>query len=247
MNLVNTLKKEYILQIRNYIPQMIKDIEGQCLDFCYLNTVIYEIVENQFKLVDIFFKKPLDEGTLRHSIYLTFLMSNYIQFVKGSVKEINPSVHSSLIIGCLLHDIGKSVDWIQDIVNQKRVLTIEEYEKVKKHTDTGYDLLKDIGITDNNILEIVLMHGVRGVSLNGIITLVAIMDSFEAMTSQYRPYRQPMSIKDALYSLRRDCDSNLYGNEGISYFESFEQSLSTFGIVNEYMIMDVNQSVFLYE
>jgi HD-GYP domain-containing protein (c-di-GMP phosphodiesterase class II) len=174
------------------------------------------------------------------------LMMNYVSSARNTPKEISPDESVKLFVACLLHDIGKSDIRVKEVVLLDRVLTDEEYSRVKMHTDFGYDLLKQNDVLDPEILDIALFHGSRGDQLEGILSLVAIMDSFEAMTSLYRKYREPMSVKDALSSLMSDCNAKYYGNEGLYYFEGYENSLCELGIVKEYVLINENNTAYHY-
>ena len=110
--------------------------------------------------------------------------------------------------GSLLHDIGK-VSIPESILNKQDKLTSVEFEIIKKHPETGRTLLREhpLGML---ALDIVTSHherydgggyprGLAGNDISLFARIVAIADSFDAMTSA-RPYRAGMQAETA-YSL----------------------------------------------
>ena len=105
-----------------------------------------------------------------------------------------------------LHDIGKiAID--KNILNKAGKLTNSEWAQIKNHPETGYRLL---GSTSefNNISEYVLAHherwdglgypkGLTGSEINWKARVIAIADSFDAMTSN-RPYQKGKSTESAI-------------------------------------------------
>ena len=100
--------------------------------------------------------------------------------------------------GALLHDLGKS-NISSAIINKPGKLTLEEFEKIKQHPDMGYEILLEMGETDNVILDIVKHHHEKldgsgyGVGLIGDlikleIQIVTVADIFDALTTN-RSYK----------------------------------------------------------
>jgi diguanylate cyclase (GGDEF)-like protein len=111
-----------------------------------------------------------------------------------------------------LHDIGKIA--VHDaILNKSDTLTEDELLLIRQHTEIGYRiLLSYYGITD--ITEAVLSHherwdgsgypkGLHGEEIPRIARIVAIADSFDAMTSD-RPYRKKMPPEAAAAEIQKN-------------------------------------------
>lgn len=112
-----------------------------------------------------------------------------------------------LILGGLVHDIGK-LYISSDILNKPGPLTNEERIEMAKHTDIGYNLLKN-KIDNDNVMSIVRDHHKVINSLNNHIYIDEIKDNKEkvlplicgisditdAMLS-YRVYKKPLSIQE---------------------------------------------------
>ncbi len=105
-----------------------------------------------------------------------------------------------------LHDIGKI--GVPDYVLLKSgALTNDEFTKIKEHTTTGYNIVKNIpGLEE--ISKIVLHHHehydgkgypqmLAGNQIPLGARILAVADSYDAMTTN-RPYREKMSHFEAL-------------------------------------------------
>jgi len=112
----------------------------------------------------------------------------------------------------LLHDIGKiAID--DSILNKPGKLTEQEWEEIKRHPDIGYRILS----TSYDFLELadcILAHhekwagtgypkGLKGEDIPRIARIIAIADSYDAMTSE-RPYRKAMSEEEACIEIRKN-------------------------------------------
>jgi HD-GYP domain-containing protein (c-di-GMP phosphodiesterase class II) len=118
---------------------------------------------------------------------------------------------SRMWIAALVHDIGK-IGVPESVLTKPGRLTDEEFDEIKKHPEIGHRILKDIPQL-KDILPGVLHHHERwdgrgyphGLSGEGIplmARLIALADSFDAMSSD-RTYRQRLSRSDVLEEIRR--------------------------------------------
>ena len=123
-----------------------------------------------------------------------------------SDEEIN-----SLRLGGLFHDVGK-FGIPTSIINKDSKLTDDEYSKMKTHTLIGTEILSSSAMF-KNILPIVEHHhekydgngypsNLKGNDIPYLARIIAIADSFDAMTSK-RTYNTPMSIEDVKAELKR--------------------------------------------
>ncbi|MFD2216362.1 HD-GYP domain-containing protein [Metabacillus endolithicus] len=132
----------------------------------------------------------------------------------GEVMGLSSEAMLELNFGSFLHDIGKTK--VPDrILNKPGKLSIEEYEEMKLHTIYGATLLKKTGIP---ILEkastIVEQHheryngtgypkGLKGDDISFLANIVAVIDSFDAMTS-VRVYSQGRPLESALEEIKKE-------------------------------------------
>jgi putative nucleotidyltransferase with HDIG domain len=111
----------------------------------------------------------------------------------------------------VLHDIGKITIELS-ILNKPTALDKEEYDKIKDHPLTGFRILDPIDFNEK-IKMCVLQHHERIDGLgypNGFenpdilfeAKILAAADAFDAMTTK-RPYRNPLSIQEALLEMKR--------------------------------------------
>lgn len=153
--------------------------------------------------------KTLNEKSTRekvHSENVSFLCSiigRAMGFDEESLKEIE--------IAGLMHDIGK-ISVPESVLNKPARLTDSEYEEIKKHPGSSYQILRSADAYIN-LAEYVLCHHERwdgkgyprGLSKDEIplySRIIAVADAFEAMTTD-RTYRKAMKNKDAFEELRR--------------------------------------------
>ncbi|MCK4411544.1 tetratricopeptide repeat protein [Candidatus Bipolaricaulota bacterium] len=116
-----------------------------------------------------------------------------------------------------IHDIGK-ISTPMDILVKPAKLTETEFELVKAHSQTAYDIIKTIEFPWP-VANTVLQHheringtgypnGLKGDEMLPEARILAVADVVEAMTS-YRPYRPSLGIDQALEEISQ--------NKGILY------------------------------
>lgn len=129
---------------------------------------------------------------------------NYAQtiaeYLGWSANEIN-----NLRFGSILHDIGK-IHISGEILTKAGPLSEEEWIEMKKHPELGAELIKDIHYL-SAARPVILNHherwdgsgypyGLVGEKIPVIARIVAIADSFDAMTTK-RPYRKALTPEEA--------------------------------------------------
>jgi putative nucleotidyltransferase with HDIG domain len=111
----------------------------------------------------------------------------------------------------LLHDIGKSEIDVE-ILNKPNALDTDEWEKMKRHPEIGYRILK----TSEEFSEIAgfaLEHhercdgkgyprGLEGEGISLQARIIAVADSYDAMTTN-RTYSRTLSEQEAVEEMRR--------------------------------------------
>ena len=118
----------------------------------------------------------------------------------------------TLKFGAYLHDIGK-IEVPQEILNKKMKLTEEEWEYIKRHPIDGAEIIKPVPSLEK-VKGIILHHhekyngsgypeGLKGKEIPYLARVLAIADSFDAMTSS-RPYQMRKSHEEAFKELRKN-------------------------------------------
>lgn len=116
----------------------------------------------------------------------------------------------------LLHDLGK-VGIPEYILCKPSKLTPEEYREVQRHAALGAQILLSASPEFAPIAAAVRAHherwdgkgypdGLAGEAIPLFGRILAVADVFEVLTSR-RPYREPVSISEALIELRRNAGS----------------------------------------
>jgi putative nucleotidyltransferase with HDIG domain len=116
-----------------------------------------------------------------------------------------------LRLASLVHDLGK-IHIPAEILSRPGKLTSIEYELIKSHPQSGYEILKPITFPWP-IAEIVLQHherldgsgypkGLKGDAILLEARILAVADVVEAMTS-HRPYRSALGLDAALQEIRQ--------------------------------------------
>lgn len=115
-------------------------------------------------------------------------------------------------LGGELHDIGK-IGTRDSVLQKPGPLTAIEFEEIKKHVIEGEDILEPLRRDNPLVLQIVRSHherldgtgfpdGLRGEAIPIVARIVAVVDAFDAMTTN-RSYRTPRPPGEALEELRR--------------------------------------------
>lgn len=129
---------------------------------------------------------------------------NYAQtiaeYLGWSFNDIN-----TLRFGSILHDIGK-IHISEAILRKEGALSEEEWTEMRKHPDMGVELVQGIHYLYSAVPVIQshherwngsgYPHGLKGDSIPIMARIVAIADSFDAMTTE-RPYRNELTPEQA--------------------------------------------------
>lgn len=118
-------------------------------------------------------------------------------------------------IAGLVHDVGK-IGVAESVLTKPGRLTDEEFRMIQKHPEIGHRILRDIPALDD-ILPGVLYHherwdgrgyphGVSGEEIPFIARLIALADSFDAMSST-RTYRARLGRQEVLAEIERGLGS----------------------------------------
>jgi len=173
------------------------------------NARLYEELEEMFfqtaeSLADAIEKRdPYTGGHTRRVTSYSLAIARHLQ-LKSSEKRC-------LKIAAVLHDVGKI--GIEDhILRKPEALSSEEYKTIKQHANMGAEILEHIHQLKDIIPGVKYHHeqmngsgypdGLRGEEMPIIAKIVAVADTYDAMTTD-RPYRKARSRTEALEELRR--------------------------------------------
>ncbi len=112
---------------------------------------------------------------------------------------------------CLVHDIGK-IGVPERILLKPARLTEDEHRLIREHSETGASIVASVPFL-RGIADVVRHHhefwggggypeGMSGTSIPRLARVIALVDAFEAMTTD-RPYRPALSIEEARAEILR--------------------------------------------
>ncbi len=138
-----------------------------------------------------------DEYTYKHSINVSLIATMISKWMGFSNYELY-----DIALAGLLHDIGKSKVPVE-ILNKPSKLSKDEYEIMKRHTQYGYEILKNTSGIDESITLGALEHherldgkgyplGLSGDKIHTYAKIIAVADIYDAMTST-RVYKEKVS------------------------------------------------------
>ncbi len=178
-----------------------------------------EIVKS---LASISFK---DYSTVIHSVNVMALTLGFCFYSKLPLHET-----TRLGLSALLHDVGKT-EIPTTILKAPRRLTSKEFNVMKRHPKIGESIIKFKSGIDGGIARGALEHhekldgsgypkGIRHISFVG--QLLGIIDCYEALTNEDRPYRRASSPLDTLKLIKGDVEAGKFDRK---IFEKFCYSL----------------------
>lgn len=173
------------------------------------NVALYEgLYENMLSTLNSMAKilDARDPHTSQHSTRVTAL-----SMAMAKILNLSEDERETLYIAASLHDIGK-VGIPDHILLKPGRLTDDEFDIIKRHPDIGADILKPLPPMAKEKLIIRHHHerydgrgypsGLEGHEIPYLSRIIALADSFDAMTSD-RPYRKGMSAAEALEEVKR--------------------------------------------
>lgn len=146
-----------------------------------------------------------DNYLLEHSVNLSVLMSLF-----GHYRALTPDVLHQIIVGALLHDLGK-IMIPDEILHKPGKLSAEEFEVMKLHARHSRDILAATeGVGELTIITAAQHHekldgsgypeGLKGDEISIYGRMVAIADVYDAITSD-RVYHKGMTPTQGLKKL----------------------------------------------
>ncbi len=137
----------------------------------------------------------------------------------------NPKIVNTIYMAGLLHDVGKiGID--DNVLRKTGRLTDLEFEHIKRHPELGHKILADLKQL-SEVLPAVLHHherwdgggyprGLSGENIPKIARIMAVADSYDAMTSD-RPYRSGMP-DEKVYQVFREESGKYWDPEVVEAF-----------------------------
>lgn len=188
-----------------------------CLETSALSTssavILDELLCRDDILVSLDNIGTTDASTLSHSMNVTIyalLLGTGLGYPKSRLRL--------LAEGAMLHDIGKTV-LDQEILFKPGKLTPLEFAHIQKHSELGYEILKENSLMSAVTKNVALYHherldgsgypeGLKGDRIHAFARIVAIADIYDALTMD-RCYHKALSSSAAVKILQHDAGLKL--------------------------------------
>jgi len=194
-------------ETKMFVNQQMKDIFIKAEEYMYRNKLT-ETQSMRNRTVQGIMKTLNDNNETEriHSEKVSIISKEI-----GIAMNLNQKEISELEIVGLMHDIGKiAID--SSLLNKSGQLTTGEYDNIKKHSETGYQILKGVN-TYSLLAQYVLSHhekwdgsgypqGLKGKEIPLISRIITVADAYEAMISD-RPYRKKLGKEFATEELKK--------------------------------------------
>ncbi len=185
------------------------------------NGNFYMMADEQARKLNSVLKKiqEKDEYTYNHCkrvMNMALMVGHRLGINKDNVVK--------LAYAALYHDVGK-IEIPDYILLKPSRLTDEEYEEIKKHPTIGSEMSKEIDFLD--IHTIIAQHheridgsgypyGLSGDAIRLEAKIIAVVDSFDAMTTN-RSYKKGRTQQEALDEILR-CRGIFYDEDVVDVF-----------------------------
>lgn len=193
----------------------IKEQGGNSYTLCsYVSIDKFKDLEQKIESLNLSFVKSYckmiqakDNYTAMHSDNVAKLMTKFAKLINLDKKHITIAY-----IAGVTHDIGK-ISIPEKILNKPGKLTDREFEIIKSHPRVSSDVLNSVANL-KHIANIVLYHherydgkgypeGLRGNSIPFLSRMLALCDSYDAMTSK-RCYSPSLNKKEAIDEIKHN-------------------------------------------
>ncbi|KAF1302416.1 MULTISPECIES: HD domain-containing phosphohydrolase [Enterococcus] len=241
---------EQIVQAIRETPVKLANIGGVTasisLGFSTMDSTKTTLVETMSRAEEhMYHKKLLDGKSYRNSIINTLLVTLFensteteehsqrlLRYCKavGMKMDLHPRLLDDLALVCLLHDIGK-VGIDPRILNKPGKLTLEEWKEMQRHTEIGYRIAQatpELAPLANLILSHHerwdgkgYPHGLKGTDIPLICRILAIADTYDAMTNN-RVYRKSVSHEKAIAEIKANAGTQFDPTIAAIFIELFE-------------------------
>lgn len=166
------------------------------------DNIIRSVFRNESALLYISRLRHKDHYLMEHSVGVAILAA-----VFGRYLELPESDIQQLALGALLHDVGKTTT-PKEVLHKPGKLNPDEFELMKQHALSSFFILEKMAGISDTVLEMAANHherpdgkgypnGLSGEQLSRFSRIMAIVDSYDAMTAD-RVYRKGMPPTAAL-------------------------------------------------
>lgn len=174
-------------------------------------------------LVGLTMIKDYDNYTFNHCVNVGIL-----SMALGAALGMDVMAIKALGIAGELHDIGKTMI-PKKILNKPGKLSSDEYDEMKRHSELGAKIIREMEGLDPHIAQVVLGHHLhfnrcgypewaQKLPFSQMIDIVAIADTYDAITT-LRVYQHPINPRAALHEMQKLAGTFLDGALVASFIE----------------------------
>jgi putative nucleotidyltransferase with HDIG domain len=219
----------------NAVRDTMQEVEnGRIPSGGWIKSVAHSMVsvtmEDPTTLLALAMIKNYDNYTFHHSVNVGIL-----SLALGAHRGLDREALQELNTAAMLHDIGKTrID--KNILNRPGKLSTAEFEEMKRHTEEGAKIVREMKEISPEVADVVLGHHIKynrtgypewasAKSFSFFAEIVAVADCYDAITT-LRAYQTPTSPKEALNIMRRLSGTTL----NTDLVESFEQMMGEYPV-----------------
>lgn len=169
------------------------------------DTMLFDLTENFMKIIES--RQNYCKGHSGNVSRLAAAIGHQLDLPLVSQRNVR--------LGAMLHDIGK-FQVSRQILNKSGRLSEDEYASIKLHCRTGQELLRGLR-PYNCVADIISQHherfdgsgyplGLKGEKISVEARIIALADSFDAMTSP-TSYHKALTTESAFHELQRNAGS----------------------------------------
>ena len=179
----------------------------------FIFKIMDQVLDNKEIIDTMYSMKKYNHYTYEHSVNVTIISIMISKQMGLSSYEIY-----EVAMGCILHDLGK-MQISENILNKPALLTAGEFNEIKKHPISGYQIVKESKHITKDIQEIILTHhekldgsgyplGISGDEISTGTRICTIADIFDAMCSK-RPYKEAVPFAESLRTMKTSMNKQL--------------------------------------
>lgn len=182
-----------------------------------IDILVEELVHvvNQERITLSKFNDFLDE---KDSLSAHFVKVAFFASILGSQIGIDMSDQKKLVLGAILHDVGKC-ELDDGLLQKPDFFNESEMKQIQTHVEASVNLVKCSGLKDRVILNAIKDHherldgsgyprGIDGSRISRFARIIAICDMFDALIT-IKPYRGAYSTYNALSLMRKESTNKL--------------------------------------
>ncbi len=219
-------KRMYVLQERQYKESLEDDIQLKAIQLAEQNKLLISY-SNSLEKATVQLMTSLQNAMEEKDYYTAGHTIRVTEYALMLGMSMGLSEADILVLrrAAQFHDIGKLVIDLSCIQKPGK-LTEEEWVLIRKHPSVGANIIQPLGFMERE--QFIIRHhhermdgkgypdGLVGNQLDDLTKIIAVVDSYDAMTSR-RNYRNNLTMEEAVAELYR-CSGTQFDPNIVDYF-----------------------------